>query len=75
MAGFQEDELEFAGGLRGGKVSSPRQPGVVVNTDRGDLRYQPDTGAMELVAGKSQYGLAYFYSDQISQMPNELFYS
>lgn len=48
-----------AGGLRGGKVSSPRRPGVVVDTDKGDLRFRPDTGELELVAGKSQFGLAF----------------
>lgn len=51
--------IYFAGGLRGGKVSSPRHPGVTVNTDRGDLRFHPGTGEMEIIAGKSQYGLAF----------------
>ncbi len=49
----------LAGGLRGGKVYSPKRPGVIVDTDKGDLRFQPDTGAMELTEGKSQFGLAF----------------
>ena len=49
----------LAGGLRGGKVSSPHRPGVVVDTEKGDLRFKPDTGEMELTEGKSQFGLAF----------------
>ena len=49
----------IAGGLRGGKVSSPKRPGVVIDTDKGDLRFKPDTGEMELTEGKSQFGLAF----------------
>jgi putative membrane-bound dehydrogenase-like protein len=49
----------IAGGLRGGKVSSPKRPGVIVDTDKGDLRFKPDTGEMELTEGKSQFGLAF----------------
>lgn len=49
----------LAGGLRGGRVYSPRNPGVIVVTDKGDLRFKPDTGEMELVPGKSQFGLAF----------------
>ncbi len=51
--------IYFAGGLRGGKIRSPRSPERIVDTERGDLRYQPATGEMEVVAGKSQYGLAF----------------
>jgi len=49
----------LAGGLRGGKVVSPKHPGKVVDTERGDLRFRPDTGEVELVTGKSQFGLAF----------------
>ena len=49
----------LAGGLRGGKVFSPKRPGVSVDTDKGDVRFRPDTGELELVAGKSQFGLAF----------------
>ncbi len=49
----------LAGGLRGGKVSSPKRPGVVIDTEKGDLRFKPDTGEMELTEGKSQFGLAF----------------
>jgi len=49
----------LAGGLRGGKVFSPKRPGVIVDTDTGDVRFRPDTGELELVAGKSQFGLAF----------------
>ena len=49
----------LAGGLRGGKVFSPRRPGVIVDTEKGDVRFRPDTGELELVAGKSQFGLAF----------------
>ncbi len=49
----------IAGGLRGGKISSPKRPGVIIDTDKGDLRFKPDTGEMELTEGKSQFGLAF----------------
>jgi putative membrane-bound dehydrogenase-like protein len=49
----------IAGGLRGGKVYSPKRPGVIIDTDKGDLRFKPDTGEMELTEGKSQFGLAF----------------
>ena len=49
----------IAGGLRGGKISSPKRPGVVIDTGKGDLRFKPDTGEMELTEGKSQFGLAF----------------
>ncbi len=49
----------LAGGLRGGKVFSPKRPGVIVDTEKGDVRFRPDTGELELVSGKSQFGLAF----------------
>ena len=49
----------LAGGLRGGKVYSPKRPGLIVDTAKGDLRFKPDTGEMELTDGKSQFGLAF----------------
>jgi len=51
--------IYIASGLRGGKVSSPKRPGLVVDTDKGDVRFKPDTGEMELTEGKSQFGLAF----------------
>ena len=51
--------IYLAGGLRGGKVSSPKRPGVILDTDKGDLRFKPDTGELELTEGKSQFGLAF----------------
>ena len=49
----------LAGGLRGGKISSVKRPGLILDTDKGDLRFKPDTGEMELTEGKSQFGLAF----------------
>lgn len=49
----------LAGGLRGGKVYSPKRPAVIFDTSKGDLRFKPDTGEMELFEGKSQFGLAF----------------
>ncbi len=51
--------VHIAGGLRGGKIASPKRPGVVLDTEKGDLRFRPDTGEMELTEGKSQFGLAF----------------
>lgn len=49
----------LAGGLRGGLVYSPKQPDVKLSLDKGDVRFKPDTGEMELIDGKSQFGLAF----------------
>lgn len=44
----------LAGGLRGGKVFSPKRPGVELNLDKDDLRFKPDTGEMELIAERQK---------------------
>lgn len=49
----------FAGGLSGGTVFSPKHPDAKLDLGRGDLRFDPDTGEIELVDGKSQFGLAF----------------
>ncbi|MBL9134315.1 MAG: HEAT repeat domain-containing protein [Verrucomicrobiales bacterium] len=51
--------IHFAGGLRGGKVSRPGRNTEAVDTEKGDLRFRPDTGELELVTGKSQFGIAF----------------
>lgn len=48
-----------ANGRSGGSVSSPRRPDAPpVAIDRHDVRFRPDTGEVEAVAGFSQFGLA-----------------
>ncbi len=49
----------LAGGLQGGDVFFPAEPSRKWNTSGSDLRFQPDTGALELIEGKGQYGLAF----------------
>jgi putative membrane-bound dehydrogenase-like protein len=49
----------LAGGLQGGVVYSPKNPGKKVDTKKGDVRFKPDTGEIELVTGKGQYGLTF----------------
>lgn len=49
-----------ANGRNGGVVTSPRRPDApAVSIDRHDLRFDPDTGVVEPVAGFSQFGLAF----------------
>jgi len=49
-----------ANGRSGGSVTSPRRPDAPpVSIDRHDLRFRPDTGEVEAVAGFSQFGLAF----------------
>lgn len=43
--------IYFAAGLSGGEVSGVKMTG--------DLRWNPDTGAVENVAGRSQYGMSF----------------
>ena len=48
-----------ANGRSGGSVTSPLRPDApAVSIDRHDLRFHPDTGLAEAVAGWSQFGLA-----------------
>lgn len=49
-----------ANGRNGGEVSSPLRPDVPPVSIAGhDLRFRPDTGEVEAVAGFSQFGLAF----------------
>ena len=49
-----------ANGRSGGSITSPRRPDApAVSIDRHDLRFRPDTGEVEAVAGFSQFGLAF----------------
>jgi putative membrane-bound dehydrogenase-like protein len=49
-----------ANGRNGGMITSPRCPDQPpVNIDRHDLRFKPDTGEVEAVAGFSQFGNAF----------------
>lgn len=49
----------LAGGLSGGVIHSPLHPDKKVDTARSDVRFRPDTGEIEPVSGKSQYGIAF----------------
>ena len=52
--------IYLAGGLSGGKVTSPRNPvHPAVDLKRMDLRFHPGTGAFEATDGKSQFGIAF----------------
>ena len=49
-----------ANGRSGGSITSPKRPDApAVSIDRHDLRFRPDTGEVEAVAGFSQFGLAF----------------
>ncbi len=49
-----------ANGRNGGNITSPKRPDApAVNIDRHDLRFKPDTGEVEAVAGFSQFGNAF----------------
>ncbi len=49
-----------ANGRSGGSITSPKRPAAPpVSIDRHDLRFRPDTGEVEAVAGFSQFGLAF----------------
>jgi putative membrane-bound dehydrogenase-like protein len=49
-----------ANGRSGGSIASPKRPDApAVSIDRHDLRFRPDTGEVEAVAGFSQFGLAF----------------
>src|SRR5688500_10591607 len=49
----------LAGGLVGGKVHSPKRPGHMLDLARTDVKFRPDTGEMEPVEGKGQFGLTF----------------
>ena len=49
-----------ANGRNGGEISSPRRPSAApVSIGGHDLRFDPDSGVVEAVAGFSQFGLAF----------------
>lgn len=49
----------LAGGLTGGMVHSPKHPERVLDSRKGDVKFKPDSGEIELVDGKGQYGLTF----------------
>jgi putative membrane-bound dehydrogenase-like protein len=49
----------LAGGLVGGKIHSPKRPGHMLDLTRTDVKFRPDTGEMEPVEGKGQFGLTF----------------
>jgi len=50
----------LSGGLSGGSVTSPLQPGLAaVDISRQEIRFRPDTGVFEGVDGKGQFGLTF----------------
>jgi putative membrane-bound dehydrogenase-like protein len=51
--------IYFAAGLRGGMIISPEHPERAAVKMTGDLRWQPFTGAVENVDGRSQYGQSF----------------
>lgn len=51
--------IYLAGGLSGGKVHSTKRPDHVLDLARTDIKFRPDTGEIEPVEGKSQFGLAF----------------
>ena len=54
---FRSGWVYLAGGLSGGKVWSPIRPDDKFDLAKGDIRFLPDTGRIELTDGKSQFGL------------------
>ena len=49
-----------ANGRSGGMIRSPKRPdAAAVSIDRHDLRFRPDSGEVEAVAGFSQFGMAF----------------
>ncbi len=49
--------IYFAAGLSGGKINTPGNGKPVEMS--GDLRWNPETGAIENIDGRSQYGMAF----------------
>lgn len=49
----------LAGGLSGGLVHSARRPEHTLDLARTDVKFRPDTGELEPVEGKSQFGHAF----------------
>ncbi len=52
--------IYLASGLSGGTITAPEHPErVAVKMDGHDLRFDPHTGAFEIVDGRSQYGMTF----------------
>jgi len=51
--------IYFAAGLSGGNITSPGHPERPALKMTGDLRWQPFTGEIENVDGRSQYGMSF----------------
>ncbi len=49
----------LASGLSGGRITSPQRPADPPLELKGDLRFNPDTGAYEQTDGKSQFGQSF----------------
>lgn len=49
----------LAGGLVGGQVHSPKHPERILDLTRTDIKFRPDTGEIEPVEGKGQFGLTF----------------
>jgi putative membrane-bound dehydrogenase-like protein len=46
-------------GLSGGTVFSPKHPDEKLDLSRHDVKFRPDTGEIELVDGKGQFGMTF----------------
>jgi putative membrane-bound dehydrogenase-like protein len=51
--------IYFAAGLSGGDITSPEHPDRPALKMTGDLRWHPNTGEIENVDGRSQYGMSF----------------
>ncbi|MEP6670017.1 MAG: PVC-type heme-binding CxxCH protein [Chthoniobacter sp.] len=51
--------IYFAAGLVGGTITSPEHPEKPAVKMTGDLRWNPQTGAIETLDGRSQYGISF----------------
>ncbi|MFM8360697.1 MAG: PVC-type heme-binding CxxCH protein, partial [Verrucomicrobiota bacterium] len=51
--------IYLASGLSGGRLTNPRQPQVAAWELKGDLRFDPDTGRLEGLDGRSQFGQSF----------------
>ena len=51
--------IYFAAGLSGGEITAPEHPERPALKMTGDLRWNPQTGEIENVDGRSQYGMAF----------------
>ena len=51
--------IYFAAGLSGGDITSPEHPGRPALKMTADVRWNPETGEIENVDGRSQYGMSF----------------